>query len=221
MTSSWDVYSPVMVPGIIKIVVNHIFNVRRRVFGSCLWILPSHNEYTISQSFPYKSNKKVLSHTSFLFLKSSLCSVLIHLFSPMNSLDFSQLLPWHLNTSSSFCPSVQLQSWWLDHRRHVLHPHCQGSHGLVHWVTPTNTCHVGCRAVFGGWHIPMAQKEVGHCHKRRLHARHQHRHISKHLHLVITVPHVREMQSRLQGRSIRQKKLAGTLPLKTSDWQDQ
>lgn len=169
------------------------------MFSSCFWILPSHNEDTVSQSFLYKSNKQVfLSQTSFLFPKSSLCSVLFHLFSPMNSLDFAHLLPWHLNTFSSFCPSVQLWSWWLDHRLlHVLHPHCQGSHGLVHWVMPTHMCHVGCRALFRGWHIPMAQKGRDHYRGCRLHAGHQDRHTRNHLQLVITVPHMREMQSQL------------------------
>lgn len=200
-----------MVPGIIKIVVNHQPTYSMSGEGCSVPVFefcpPTMNTQYLRVSHIKAIKKVFLSQTSFLFLKSSLCSVIVHLFSPMNSLDFSHLLPWHWNTSSSFCPSVQLQSWWLDHRLHVLHPHCQGSHGLVHWVMPTNTCHVGCRAVFGRWHIPMAQKEVRHYHKRRLHARHQHRHISKHLQLGITVPHVREMQSPLQGRSIRQKKI--------------
>lgn len=69
----------------------------------------------------------------------------------MNPLDFTYLLPRHLNISSSFCPSVQLWSQWQDKRLlHTLHPHYQGSHSSVLWVMSTHRCLVRCGTMFGG-----------------------------------------------------------------------
>lgn len=124
----------------------------------------------------------------------------------MNPLDFTYLLPRHLNISSSFCPSMQLWSQWQDKSLlHTLHPHYQGSHSSVLWVMSTHRCLVRCGTMFGGQY-----------HECRLRTG-----TSANICSLSALSHMWEGCSSDCKEVSWKKKKIDCLPLKMWDWQDQ